>query len=200
MKRQSLSSDRGFALSLGLSVAILAAGVFWVRAVEPPHAHPPGTAYGVQPDDLTRILKTSDYVVEGTVREVDTAVWTTPNRLQPASLSVLLTDEQTQLRTAVVLEVEGVEKGDSVPGAIKFSMPGGRDGDITVSSPLGVTLEPGQRIVAFLDTAPPEAGRWKEISPLFPHLILVVQGNALVGPDKTITRDNLANQLRRAAL
>ena len=200
MKRQSLSLDRGFAISLGLSVAILAAGVVGVRAVEPSHSHAPGTAYGVQPDDLTRIMKISDYIVEGTVREVNTAEWTTPNRLQPASLGVLLTDDQTQLRTSVVLDVEGVEKGASVPGALKFSMPGGRDGDITVSSPLGVTLSPGQRIVVFLSTAPPEAGRWKEISPLFPQLILLAKGNALVGPDKTITRDNLANQLRRAAL
>jgi hypothetical protein len=200
MKRQSLSWDRGFAVSLGLTVAILAAGVVTLRGAEPAHVHPPGTAYGVQPDDLGRIIGISDYIVEGTVREVDRAVWTTPNRLRPASLNVLLSDEQTQLRTAVVLEVESVQKGEKVPGAIKFSLPGGEDGDVAVSSPLGVRLEPGQRILAFLSSAPPEAGRWKEISPLFPQLIFVVKNGALAGPDKTITRENLTNQLRRAAL
>lgn len=188
--------DRGLAASLGLSLAILGAGTYWVfaRSERPQEPRHHASAYGVQPEDLSRVSAVSNLIVEGVVKEVYPAEWTTRDKNAPANLE-MLGDPNIQLRTPVLLDVEEVFKGEGVPGSLLFTLPGGTDGDVTVSSPFGGTPKPGQRVLVFLSEATQEAGPWAEISPLYPQLFFVVEGEALHGPDATISRRNLMDQL-----
>lgn len=197
MEEEVASPDRGAAISLGLSLAIVV-GTFWVfsQAPERPKpAHHLSTAYGVQPENLRPVSDASEWIVEGVVKEVYPATWTTQDKNAPLHLDEMLTDEKIQLRTPVLLDIQQVYKGEGIPGAVLFTLPGGTDGDVTVSSPFGVTPEPGQTLLVFLSSAPKEAGPWSEISPLYPQLFFIVDGEALHGPDTTIDRGNLMAQL-----
>ncbi|HEV2852678.1 MAG TPA: hypothetical protein VHC97_07735 [Thermoanaerobaculia bacterium] len=198
MEQGVLRFDRGLVASLGLSLAIVAAGSYWVfgRSPERPQArHNPSAAYGVQPEDLSRVSAISEIIVEGVVKEVYPAEWTTRNKSAPAHMEEMLTNENIQLRTPVLLDVWKVFKGRGVPGTVMFTLPGGTDGDVTVSSPFGMTLEPGQRVLVFLSRAPKKAGPWAEISPLYPQLFFVVEGANLHGPDKTVSRNRVMAKL-----
>lgn len=198
MEEEVVRPDRGAAISLGLSLAIVVTGTFWVFSHPPARPAPArhlATAYGVQPENLRPVSDASEWIVEGVVKEVSPAAWTTRDRNAPLDLAEALTDEKIQLRTPVLLDVQQVYKGEGVPGALLFTLPGGTDGDVTVSSPFGVTPEPGQTLLVFLSSAPKEAGPWAEISPLYPQLFFIVDGEALHGPDTTIYRSNLMAQL-----
>jgi len=190
--------DRGFLASLGLSLAILAAGSYWVFGYAPNHRQPQlreSAAFGVQPSDLSRISRISDVIVEGVVKEVYPAEWTTRNKSAPVNVQEMLTNDDVQLRTPVLLEVWKVFKGRGVPGTVMFTLPGGNDGEVRVSSPFGLTLEPGQRVLVFLSQAPKNAGPWAQISPLYPQLFFVIEGKDLHGPDRTVPRKSVMTQL-----
>lgn len=97
-----------------------------------------------------------------------------------------MTDPDVQLRTPVQLSVERVYKGDHVPKVLFFTLPGGREGDLEIRSGLGTDLEPGMRLVIFLSEAPRNAGPWAQISPLYPQLYFVVDGDTLHGPGRML--------------
>ena len=195
---RSWKLERRWAVSLGLSLAILAAGAAWVVTFAgPPPAEllTSSTAYGIQPEDLGRVVDTADLIVEGVITEVYPAEWTTPDKNPPVDPARLLTDRSIQLRTPVLLEVSDVHKGDSVPGTVLFTAPGGATDELIVSSPLGIVFQPGQKIVAFLSKAPADAGPWAEISPLYPQLVLITEGGKAVGPERVLTRAELLSQI-----
>ena len=187
-----------FLTSAGLSLVIVGLGTWWVLA-EPLQidrtTSPEATAYGVQPQDLSRISATSDWIVEGVVTEVYPAVWTTPDRNPPLRLAESFKDPNVQIRTPVLLEVDKVYKGKGIPGTVLFTLPGGQDGEVTVTSPFGMVPRKGDRIVTFLSKAPENSGPWVEISPLYPQLFFISDGDALEGPTTTITRSRLTAQL-----
>jgi hypothetical protein len=198
MEQRTVRLDWSLAASLGLSLAILAAGAYWVLAHPAKRPQPSrhmSAAYGVQPEDLSRVTATSDLIVEGVVKEVYPAEWTTRSGNRPARVKEMLSDPNVQMRTPVLLDVLEVYKGKGVPGTLLFTLPGGTDGDVTVTSPFGMTLEPGQRIVAFLSTARKGAGPWSRISSFYPQLFLIADGEVLHGPEKTISRSRLETQL-----
>lgn len=198
MDRSSLRSVWSLPASVGLSLALATLGTFWVLGQSPrlPASDLHGaSAYGVQPDHLGRVADTSDLILEGVVTEVYPSEWTTPDKNPPLRLADTLTDDRIQLRTPVLIDVDEVYKGEAVPGTLLFTLPGGRQGGVTVSSPFGMAPVKGDRIVVFLSKAPKEAGPWAEISPLYPQLFFVVDGQSLIGPDTTITYHKLAAQL-----
>lgn len=198
MDRRIFRSVWSLPASLGLALTIALVGGWWVFAQSSqssPEAGHGSAAYGVQPQNLSRVSNDSSIIVEGVVTEVYPAEWTTPDKNPPLSLAAALTNQNIQVRTPVLLEISQVYKGEGVPGTILFTLPGGRAGNITVSSPFGMTLLKGDRIVAFLSTAPKNAGPWAEISPLYPQLLFLVDGKALHGPDTTISRSSLEAQL-----
>lgn len=196
MERESLRWSRNLGVSLALSLAIVAGGSYWVFAGKPRAVMPKSTAYGVQPDDLTRLAKISQIVVEGVVKEVYPAEWTTADKNAPNDLSRMVTDDSVQLRTPVLLQVTEVIKGAGVPGTLLFTLPGGTDGEVAVSSPFGMVPRTGDRILVLLSTAPKDAGPWAEISPLYPQLFFRMDGETLVGPERSVSRsDVMANLL-----
>lgn len=198
MDRRIVRSVWSLPSSLGLALAITLVGSWWVLAQssQPVASQEAGSAaYGVQPQDLSRISNSSNLIVEGVVTEVYPSEWTTSDKNPPLRLTAALTNPNIQLRTPVLLEVSDVYKGEAVPGTILFTLPGGEANGITVSSPFGMTLVKGDRIVVFLSTAPQDAGPWAKISPLYPQLFFLVDGPALHGPDTTIFRSSLNAQL-----
>lgn len=198
MDRRCLRSVWSLPASLGLSLAIATLGAWWVlgqpSAPLPATAHG-SSAYGVQPQDLSRVMGDSDMIVEGVVTEVYPSEWTTPDKNPPLRLSDTLTNDNLQLRTPVLLDVETVYKGEGVPGTVLFTLPGGQTPDVLVTSPFGMTPRKGDRIVVFLSKAPDGAGPWAKISPLYPQLFFIVNGQSLIGPDTTISRSSLNVQL-----
>ena len=189
---------RGWVPSLTLSLLILAVGLQWPSPPAESSATSHSAAYGVQPDDLGRVIATSDIIVEGVVTAVEPSVWTTRTRNPPARVEEMLVDDSIQLRTPVQLHVDQVHKGSAVSSGLYFTMPGGTSDLVDVSSPLGTPPEPGQRVLVFLSKAPAKAGPWSEISPLYPQLILTVDGSTLIGPDKTVARSQVVQELRSA--
>lgn len=198
MELGNVRLDRSLAVSLGLSLAIVAAGTYWVFARSPERSQSPGRtshAYGVQSKNLSRVSGISDLIVEGVVKEVYPAEWTTRDKNAPANVQEALGDQNIQVRTPVLLDVQEVLKGEGVPGTLLFTLPGGTAGDVTVTSPFGLTLEPGQRVLVFLSNAPKGSGPWSEISPLYPQLFFIVDGEKLHGPEATVSRSSLMSQI-----
>jgi hypothetical protein len=198
MERESLRWSRNLGVSLVLSLVIVAGGSYWVFAGKPRAVMPKSTAYGVQPDDLTRLAKISQIVVEGVVKEVLPAEWTTADKNAPNDLSAMVTDDSIQLRTPVLLQVTEVIKGAGVPGTLLFTLPGGTDGEVAVSSPFGRAPRTGDRILVLLSTAPKDAGPWARISPLYPQLFFRVDGETLVGPERSVSRSAVMANLLAA--
>lgn len=178
--------DRAWVWSLGLSLLLAGLGTAWALRPVPKTIEAHG--YATQPDDLRPIADQSIYVVEGEVTRVLPGQWTTPDKRRPANVHQAITDPNVQLRTPVQLSVERVYKGDHVPKVLLFTLPGGRDGDLEIRSGLGPDLEPGTKLVIFLSEAPRNAGPWARISPLYPQLYFVVEGDTLHGPLKDVSR------------
>lgn len=178
--------DRAWLWSLGLSLLLAGLGTAWALRPVPKTIEAYG--YSTQPDDLGPIADQSVYVVEGVVTRVLPGQWTTPDSRRPADAHRAIADPNVQLRTPVQLSVERVYKGDHVPKMLLFTLPGGREGDFEIESGLGTDLEPGMRLVIFLSEAPRDAGPWARISPLYPQLYFVVDGDTLHGPLKDVSR------------
>lgn len=186
VSRMPKRQDRAWLWSLGLS--LLLAGLGTVLALQPVPKTIEIHGYTTQPDDLRPIADQSAYVVEGVVTRVLPGQWTTPDKRRPADVHRAIADPNVQLRTPVQLSVERVYKGDHVPKVLLFTLPGGREGDFEIESGLGTDLEPGMRLLIFLSEAPRDAGPWARISPLYPQLYFVVDGDTLHGPLKDVAR------------
>ena len=153
--------------------------------------------YTAQPADLTPVTNLSTYVVEGTVVRVLAPRWTTPNGRRPQFLQkALTTNPDVQIRTPVLLRVERVIKGEKVPATLLFSFPGGRDQELEIVNEGARDLRVGTRLVAFLSVAPPDAGPWAKISPLYPQMLFTVKGGRLQGPLKEVERPDFERGLR----
>jgi hypothetical protein len=186
--QMSKGQSRAWFWSLGLSLLIAGLGTAWaLRPALTIETH----AYTYQPDDLTPIAALSVYVVEGEVTGVLPSQWTTPDKRRPADVSQAIADPAIQLRTPVEISVERVYKGENVPKTLLFTLPGGREGNVEIGNSLGAELEPGTKIVIFLSEAPKDAGPWSLISPLYPQLYFVVEGDTLHGPLKDVSRANV---------
>jgi len=199
MPRETLARpNRNLALSLTLSLLIAGAGTVFVLhpgdAVSGEIAQEP-RAYGIQPQDLSLVASASDIIVEGVVRKVEPVRWTTADGKRPTDLETVIRRPDVQLRTPVLLKVEEVYQGDVKPGMLRFSMPGSRSDDLQLHSIFGIELKDGMRILAFLSRAPQDAGAWAKISPLYPQLFFVVDEDTLHGPERSISWNELLDQL-----
>jgi hypothetical protein len=171
-----------------ITLSLLIAGLGTAYAFWPHPVTITQHGYASQPDDLRIVAEDSVYVVEGVVEEVLPATWTTADGAPPADLLQANRDPDIQLRTPVRLAVERVLKGQEVPRHLLFTYPGGSAGNVTVEAFDNLPLAAGDRIVTFLSQAPPNAGRWAEISPLYPQLTFIVAGETLVGPLTDVER------------
>ncbi|HEX4966754.1 MAG TPA: hypothetical protein VF173_38440 [Thermoanaerobaculia bacterium] len=180
-----------------LTLSLLIAGLGTTYAMHRPAAvKVEMKGYTAQPDDLGPVMDISTYVVEGTATKVYTPRWTTPNGRRPQGLQKALSHSDVQLRTPVLLRVERVIKGENVPATLLFTFPGGRDQDLEIVNEAAQRIAPGTRIVAFLSVAPPNAGPWAKISPLYPQMIFTVQGGTVRGPLKEVERSEFERTLR----
>lgn len=153
--------------------------------------------YTAQPEDLTPVKDLSTYVVEGTVVKVLAPRWTTPDGRRPQFLQkALATNPGVQLRTPVLLRVERVIKGERVPATLLFTFPGGRDVDVEIVNEVAQDIRVGTRLVAFLSEAPPDAGPWAKISPLYPQMLFTVKGDRMQGPLQEVERADFERGLR----
>lgn len=185
-------------VSIAVSLAIAVSGSAVI--LQQRHAIGNGTqrtirlsAYMTQPDDLRTLANQSSFVVEGTISQVYPARWTTPDGNRPANLQDMTTNPQIQLRTPVRVLVGKVFKGSNDLAAsmaqdrsVLFSMPGGSDGQITVQNEDNPTPKLGATVRIFLSKAPPVAGPWVSISPIYPQMIFTVDGDILHGPQKDV--------------
>lgn len=55
-------------------------------------------------------------------------------------------------------------------------------------------LQAGTKVIVFLSQAPANAGAWSKISPFYPQLYLVVDGDTLHGPLKPLRRSTFIEQ------
>jgi hypothetical protein len=184
---------QGLIWSAALSLLIMLAGTYSVLqsntyTVVEQHS------YTTQPDDLTPIADYSDLIVEGVVEKVHPAKWTTPDGTSPKDIAKAMQDPNIQLRTPIQLSVERVYKGQNISNDLLFTLAGGDDGKTKVKSETGKDLKQGSRVIVFLSTAPSNAGPWAAISPLYPQMYFVVEGNTLRGPLKDITRADFVEQ------
>jgi hypothetical protein len=194
---------RQLALSLLLAVLIAGGGTAYTLVQGARDANSKsvikGHAYTSQTDDLKPLIELSAYVVEGTVQRVLPAEWTTPDKRRPKVLGEAMSSPDIQLRTPVLLSVETVFKGAHVPRTLFFSLPGGADGELSIGANLGARLEPGMKVVVFLSQASPGAGRWARISPLYPQIYFVVDGETLHGPLNDISRSEFLSNFEEGA-
>jgi hypothetical protein len=190
--------DRAWLWSLALSLLIAGLGTAYAfRTPAPKLIEMHG--YTTQPDDLQPVADLSTYVVEGVVKRVLPAQWTTPDKRRPLSLEKAVTDPAVQLRTPVRISVQTVYKGANVPKTLLFTLAGGREGDFEVRSAAAMELRPGMKILVFLSEAPPNAGPWSRISRLYPQLYFVVDGDTLHGPLKDVRRAEVQSKLLQGA-
>ena len=198
---QNASRSR-LGLSIVISLLIVVVGTGALYAVQQSAMKPTGSkivvslnAYERQPDDLSSIANDSDLIVEGVVEKVYPSRWTTPSGKEPSNINEAMRDPKTQLRTPVQLSVETVFKGQNIPRSLLFTFAGGSFGNYMIQA--GPDLEqlgPGTRLLVFLSKAPPDAGPWADISPLYPQLYFVVVGDTLHGPLKPVTRLDFTKQ------
>ena len=152
------------------------------------------SSYSMQTDDLRALAQKSDLVVEGIIKEVRPSVWTTPDGLPPADVSLILNNLNIQLRTPILVSVDHSRKGDVV-GDLLFTTIGGESSQYKVEVEDDQPIAVGSRVVIFLSKAPADAGPWAKISPYYPQLYFVVNGDKLVGPQKAIERSELDRQV-----
>jgi hypothetical protein len=154
-------------------------------------------AYGFdyQPDDLHLIARNADIIVEGVVKEVRPAVWPTRDGNPSADIHDPRRDLGEQLRTPVLLHVERTFKGQVLDKEILYSFVGGVSGDyrVTVAGD-DRALVPGSRIIVFLSAASEGAGSWSRITPWYPQMYFVVDGDVLRGPMKDVSRQSFEQQ------
>jgi len=190
--------SRAWLWSLALSVIIAGLGTAYAfRTPEPKLIKMHG--YTSQPEDLQPVTDLSTYVVEGVVKQVLPAQWTTPDKRRPLALQKALSDPDFQLRTPVRILVQTVYKGTNVPRTLLFTLPGGLEGDLKIQHEGAPELRPGMKILVFLSEAPPKAGPWARISRLYPQLYFVVDGDILHGPLKDVQRAEVQSKLLQGA-
>jgi len=151
-------------------------------------------AYENQPDDLSSIALDSDYVVEGVVEKVLPSQWTTDDGTPPTDVQAAISNLDIQLRTPVQISVKTIYQGQVEEKELVFSMLGGNDGVYEIQVAGAAELEPGMNILVFLSKASSNAGSWTEISPLFPQLYFIVEGETLHGPLKDIDYQDFVEQ------
>lgn len=150
------------------------------------------SSYAKQPDDLLALAQKADLVVEGTIKEVQPAVWTTPDGLAPND-SQFVNNPDIQLRTPFLITVERTRRGH-VSGDLLFSMEGGTTTQYRVVQEDSRALAVGDKVIVFLSKAPANAGPWAKISPYYPQYYFVVSGDKLVGSQHNIARQELERQ------
>lgn len=153
------------------------------------------SSYPWQPDDIKAVVNDSALVVEGVSKEVQSPRWTTPDGKAPTDLTEVTRDLNVQLRTPILLSVERTFKGSVKSNEVLFSIIGGSDANHKIVTDDDSSLTPGMRIVAFLGSAPADAGAWANISPLYPQLYFIVDGDTLHGPMKDVAKSSIEQQL-----
>jgi hypothetical protein len=158
------------------------------------------SSYEVQPDDLTPLFNASPLVVEGVVKKVLPAKWTTPDGLEPSDIAMAMqsTDIQNdvQLRTPILIFITRVIKGNAT-GDLLFTIEGGESDNYIVTTEDDRSLVVGDRILIFLNKAPANAGPWAKISPYFPEYFFIIQGDYLVGTQNTVQKSEIENQIQK---
>ena len=156
------------------------------------------SAYLGQPDDFSGLLEKSDVVVEGVVSQVHAPKWSTADGTAPADLdSDDVKDLTVHIRTPVELSVKRVFKGDSIRDTIKFSFVGGRVGDVAQSFEWNEVFEKDARVIAFLSKGHEGGPAYNvESDAYFPRMHLVVDGDEVHGPTKTMKLNDLLDQLQ----
>lgn len=156
------------------------------------------SAYLGQPDDFSRLLERSDVVVEGVLSQVYAPKWSTEGGVVPGDLeSADVKDLSVHIRTPVELSVNRVFKGDSIGETIKFSFVGGRVGDVAQAFEWNEVFEKDARVIVFLSKGVEGSpARNVESAGYFPRMHLVVDGDEVHGPTKTINLVDLLEQLQ----
>ena len=156
------------------------------------------SAYLGQPDDFSKLIERSDVVVEGVLSQVYAPKWSTQDGNSPADLdSDDVKDLSVHIRTPVELSVKRVFKGDSVGDTIKFSFVGGRVGDVAHSFEWNEVFEKDVRVIVFLSKGGEGSPAHNvESGGYFPRMHLVVDGDEVHGPTKTIKLADLLDQLQ----
>ncbi len=149
-------------------------------------------SYPWQPDDLRVAKDDAAVVVQGTVKEVLPAVWTTPDNTPPADARQAYEQATAHIRTPIRLSVERRFKGNNIPDDLILSTYGGTLGSTTVLTESNDLLKPGTRVVLFLKDQPSFANVQ---SSLQPTLILVVDGDVARGPISNVPLSRLVSEL-----
>ena len=197
-----------------ISLALVVAGsYFWAASLwtgdgpAPHHAqvHEEGvangvstSAYGGQPDDFSKAVERADVVVRGVLTQVNPPKWSTADGSVPADLdSAEVKDWSVHIRTPVEMSVKSVFKGDGIGETITFSFVGGQVGDVTETFEWNDVLEKDAEVIVFLSKGV-EGSPARNVEPegYFPRMHLVIDGDEVHGPTKTIRLADLLDQLR----
>lgn len=193
----------GISLALALGIAGSGTTAFLQRSSARQSATVTMSSYTSQPDDLRIIAQHSDLVLEGTIEQVEPGRWTTPNGQPPQDIKSVLADPSSdiQLRTPVRLRIDRMYKGNYPARVILFTLPGGSLEQTTAvfedhadAEAHERRLQSGTKVIVFLSHAPAHAGAWSKISPFYPQLYLVVDGDTLHGPLKPLRRSTFIEQ------
>jgi hypothetical protein len=182
--------------SITISFIILAGGAYYLGTKPKAQAQTRLviSSYSMQPDDFVPLTQRSDLVIEGVIKEIQPAIWTTSDGLPPADVVQALNDPTIQLRTPILVLIERAIKG-KVTGELLFTQVGGETALYKIETEDNRSLIAGNRILVFLSKAPKDAGPWSKISPYYPQFYFIVQGDRLVGTQKVIQRSDLDQQL-----
>ena len=153
-------------------------------------------SYPWQPDKFDVAVEDAAFVVEATVKEVLQPQWTTPDGNSPKDPAEILSNLDVQLRTPVILSIERVLKGNLDTKEIMFTFMGGTDGEYRVRQEEDRSLSLGSRVLIFLGEAPEGSGPWAKISPYYPQLYFIIEGDTLQGPISTVDKQAVVEQIQ----
>lgn len=152
-------------------------------------------SYPVQPDNWTLEADRVDIVVEGIVKEVLPAKWTTPDG-KPASARAQGHNPSYQIRTPVRIDVQRAFKGAQPGRSLVFSFNGGRVDTATVVSENSDLYKPGARLLLFLNRGQPGTpAHVAHPSGLWTSMAFAVDDGVLHGPIEDVPVSEVVTQL-----